>query len=384
MDDGIQVRFDERGLVCAVVQDARTNEVLMVAWMDAEALERTRTSGLATFWSRSRQEQWVKGATSGNYLHVESLTADCDGDTILVKVRPDGPSCHTGARSCFFTPLAAPTTLSLEDARADYHLHTTWSDGDATPRAMIEAAIAAGLARIGFSDHSHTPFDPGYCMAPEAYAAYRDDIRSLAREFAGRIDVRVGLEQDYFSPWQGTGFNYLIGSVHYVRVPGAPGVMVTPANPDGEFLPVDIDAETLAVGIERYFDGDGLALAEAFFAAEADIVRRTGCSIIGHFDLVKLFAVPAGLIDPSHPRYVAAWQRAADALLATGVPFEINVAGAAKGLDCYPAPDIVAYLAARGARFVFSSDAHETARVLAHDGRTELDAYRAILSQVVD
>lgn len=97
----VEVRFDDAGLITAVVQDATSRDVLMVAWMDATALASTRSSGLATFYSRSRREQWVKGATSGNYLHVRELRTDCDGDTLLLTVDPDGPACHTGARTCF-------------------------------------------------------------------------------------------------------------------------------------------------------------------------------------------------------------------------------------------------------------------------------------------
>ncbi|MCC6747773.1 MAG: phosphoribosyl-AMP cyclohydrolase [Deltaproteobacteria bacterium] len=97
--------FDERGLLPAVAQDAVTGEVLMVAWMNAEALRRTRESGRATFFSRSRQALWQKGETSGNVLEVVEIRVDCDGDTLLLKVRPAGPACHTGARSCFFREL---------------------------------------------------------------------------------------------------------------------------------------------------------------------------------------------------------------------------------------------------------------------------------------
>jgi phosphoribosyl-AMP cyclohydrolase len=96
------MNFDDKGLVPAVVQDARTGEVLMLAWMNAEALEKTRTTGAATFWSRSRGELWVKGATSGNTQAVRSIHTDCDRDAVLVRVDPAGPACHTGARSCFF------------------------------------------------------------------------------------------------------------------------------------------------------------------------------------------------------------------------------------------------------------------------------------------
>lgn len=108
-----------RGLVAAVVQDADTLAVLMVGWMDAAALEATQATGRVTFWSRSRGEQWVKGETSGNTLDVVSVHLDCDADAVLVVARPAGPTCHTGAASCF----------------------------DAASRAGVEAAGAGGEAR---------------------------------------------------------------------------------------------------------------------------------------------------------------------------------------------------------------------------------------------
>lgn len=89
------------GLVCAVVQQHDTGEVLMVGWMDDEALARTLVSGRVTFWSRSREEYWRKGDTSGHVQHVRSVATDCDGDALLVRVDQVGPACHTGSRSCF-------------------------------------------------------------------------------------------------------------------------------------------------------------------------------------------------------------------------------------------------------------------------------------------
>ncbi len=102
-----EVRFDERGLVPAIVQDARTGQVLMLAYMNAESLRRTLTSGETWFWSRSRGELWHKGATSGNVQRVVEVRLDCDGDAVLVRVEPAGPACHTGADSCFFRALRA-------------------------------------------------------------------------------------------------------------------------------------------------------------------------------------------------------------------------------------------------------------------------------------
>jgi len=106
------VTWDSQGLAPAIVQDASSGEVLMLAWMNRESLRRTLETGLATFWSRSRGELWVKGATSGNRQAVRAVRLDCDRDAILVRVDPAGPACHTGARSCFLAgePLldAAP------------------------------------------------------------------------------------------------------------------------------------------------------------------------------------------------------------------------------------------------------------------------------------
>lgn len=108
----MDLKFDERGLIPAIVQDAINGRVLMMAWMNAESLQLTLESGEAWFWSRSRSELWRKGATSGNVLRVRELRADCDGDTLLLRAEPAGPACHTGKESCFFTPL---TTASQEE-----------------------------------------------------------------------------------------------------------------------------------------------------------------------------------------------------------------------------------------------------------------------------
>jgi len=110
----LELKFDDRGLVPAVVQDADTHEALMVAYMNAESVRRTLDSGDAWFWSRSRSELWHKGETSGNYQRVAKARTDCDADTILLEVHPDGPACHTGATSCFFEDIERPTEADSE------------------------------------------------------------------------------------------------------------------------------------------------------------------------------------------------------------------------------------------------------------------------------
>ncbi|WP_353987854.1 phosphoribosyl-AMP cyclohydrolase [Ruicaihuangia caeni] len=96
-----RARFDERGLLPAIIQEEGTEQVLMLGWMDAEAMRRTLTEGRVTFWSRSRQEYWRKGDTSGHAQYVRAAALDCDGDTLLVRVHQVGAACHTGAHACF-------------------------------------------------------------------------------------------------------------------------------------------------------------------------------------------------------------------------------------------------------------------------------------------
>lgn len=100
-----ELKFDDRGLIPAIVTDADTGQVLTLAYMNRESLQISMEKGLTCFFSRSRQELWLKGETSGNYQHIVSITADCDRDALVVKVHPDGPACHLGTVSCFSYPV---------------------------------------------------------------------------------------------------------------------------------------------------------------------------------------------------------------------------------------------------------------------------------------
>jgi phosphoribosyl-AMP cyclohydrolase len=100
-----QLKFDERGLIPVIIQDVKNNEVLMLAYMNEESLEKTIASGKCTYWSRSRQCLWLKGETSGHFQKVQEIYYDCDGDTLLIKVQQLGAACHTGNRTCFYRKL---------------------------------------------------------------------------------------------------------------------------------------------------------------------------------------------------------------------------------------------------------------------------------------
>lgn len=134
------LRFDRDGLIPTIVQDQQTRQVLMVAYMNQESLRRTVESGDAWFWSRSRQQLWHKGGTSGNFQHVTNLSVDCDADAILLEVNPDGPACHTGAVSCFFQ--------SLEEAEA--------AETESEP-APLNGAVIDGLAAVIAQRHRDKP-----------------------------------------------------------------------------------------------------------------------------------------------------------------------------------------------------------------------------------
>ena len=140
-------------LTAAIVQDAETGRVLMLAWMDDEALRRTRESGEAWFWSRSRQELWHKGETSGNTLAVEEIRDDCDGDAILLRVRPAGPACHTGSLSCFAPRLWRRVAERAKERPEGSYVTSLLEQGPAAAaRKVGEEGVEAALAGASESD----------------------------------------------------------------------------------------------------------------------------------------------------------------------------------------------------------------------------------------
>lgn len=245
----------------------------------------------------------------------------------------------------------------------DLHMHTCYCDGSAAPEDMVISAIEKGLSTVGVSGHSYTFFDESYCMQKAEVPRYLAECRYLRAKYFDRIHVLCGVEQDYYSDYPTDEFDYVIGSVHYVKV-------------DEEYIPVDESVTILQDAVEKYFNGDIYALCELYFATVADVVNKTDCDIIGHFDLISKFIevgddacdVPHtgdsanAIFDIHHPRYIAAWQKAVDTLLKHDVPFEINTGAISRGYRTspYPSEDMIAYIMEHGGRFVLSSDAHST------------------------
>ena len=231
--------------------------------------------------------------------------------------------------------------------KADFHVHTTYSDGAQAPEEMIQTALNMGITHLGFSDHSFTRYDTSCCIPESVIPAYRAEIERLKVKYSGRIKIYCGLEQDIDSPLPQAEFDYLIGSVHSLCV-------------QGRWFPVDWKREHIE-SLCELMGGDIYRVAEAYYDRVGQVAEQTHCDLIGHFDLIAKLNDRCRFFDEGHPRYVSAWQRAADELLKADIPFEINTGAMARGYRSqpYPSGEIVAYLARQGARFVLSSDCHD-------------------------
>lgn len=229
----------------------------------------------------------------------------------------------------------------------DLHMHTAYCDGKDTPEDMVLSAVDKGLDTVGISSHSYTFFDESYCMQKEDIPRYIAELRYLRAKYFDRIHVLCGVEQDYYSDYPTDEFDYIIGSVHYIKV-------------GDEYIPVDESVEILRAAVQKHFGGDVYALCELYFDTVADVAEKTRCDIIGHFDLISKFIEREPLFDAGHPRYVKAWKAAADRLVTYDVPFEINTGAISRGYRTQPYPDevMIAYIKAKGGRLILSSDAH--------------------------
>jgi phosphoribosyl-ATP pyrophosphohydrolase/phosphoribosyl-AMP cyclohydrolase len=184
--------YDERGLVPCVVQDAAAGTVLMLAWMNAEALRLTRETGTVHFWSRSRQALWKKGETSGNTLALVELRLDCDGDTVLARVRPAGPTCHTGATTCFFHRDGAddddgvPAAGSAEDGRPAGSM--TRGEGAQILGRLAQILETRRDAATGEKSYTRSLLDAGM---PKILAKIAEEHGELAAELPAGPEDKV-------------------------------------------------------------------------------------------------------------------------------------------------------------------------------------------------
>lgn len=229
------------------------------------------------------------------------------------------------------------------------HTHTVFGDGKNTAEEMVLGAIRAGCASLGFSEHSPMPAaDPdGWSMASQDVDAYRAEILTLREKYRGRLEIFLGLEQDLDSPNPEGDWDYRIGSVHSVWR-------------EGLALSVDESTETFDRIVREYFGGDGLAFAGAYYRREAEAAEKTGCQIVGHFDLVAKFNEGGQFFDEAAPRYRRAALEALEAVMERDVIFEINTGAISRGYRTlpYPAPFLLRAIREKGGRVCITSDSH--------------------------
>lgn len=230
---------------------------------------------------------------------------------------------------------------------SNYHTHSIYCDGRDAPVEMAEKAFSLGFSALGFSGHKDPAFSS--CgMTPEKEAAYRQAVTALKKAYAGRMEVYCGIEQDILAGPRDPWYDYAIGSVHWIEK-------------DGVRLSIDWKAEKARSNIEEAFQGDPYAYAAAYFETVAQVKEKTGCDIIGHFDLLTKFEDQCAFFDQEHPRYRAAVLSALDALCAPGTVFEINTGAMSRGYRSspYPAPWILKELKQRRCAVMINSDCHD-------------------------
>lgn len=238
--------------------------------------------------------------------------------------------------------------------KMNFHTHTIFCDGKESAESMIQAALAKDFTRLGFSGHCFNDFRPEdtkvWCMSPETSGRYIKEVRALAEKYQNEIEIFCGVEQDFCSSVSTEGFDYVVGSVHYVEK-------------DGMYYCVDESPETLERAICEGFGGNPYALTERFFAQEAEVVQKTNATFIGHFDLVMKFNEGNRFFDPMERRYRNAALTAMDALIETGRPFEINTGAMYRGLrqEPYPSIQLLRNLHERKGEILLSSDSHDGA-----------------------
>lgn len=230
----------------------------------------------------------------------------------------------------------------------DLHVHSVFSDGRDTPRDIVISAIEKGVKTLGFSDHSYTEFDERYCIQRDKQAEYIRTINELKNEFSDKIKILCATEQDFYSTAPTSGYDYVIGSVHYVLI-------------DGEYIPVDETADILKQAADKYFSGDILSLCEAYFENVGKVYEKTKCDIVGHFDLITKFNEQEQLFDENDPRYIRAYRKAVDKIITDCKVFEINTGAISRGYRTtpYPSENIRSYIRQKGGKFILSSDSHQ-------------------------
>lgn len=228
--------------------------------------------------------------------------------------------------------------------QADFHCHTTFVDGAHSAEEMVLSAIAKGMKTVGISEHAHVPFDPECSLSPKDTLVYHQEIDRLKEKYKDQITVLCGIEMDYYSLDDASAYDYVIGSVHYLKV-------------NGKTYSVDLSPKETLRCIDEAFAGDCYAYAKCYFEHVAELKNKLNPSIIGHFDLLTKFQENGVSFNIDDPVYKRAATEAIQAL--SGCTFEVNTGAMSRGYrkQPYPALSWLQYICEKGS-IVFSSDSH--------------------------
>ena len=239
--------------------------------------------------------------------------------------------------------------MAKEYLLSSVHVHSKLCDGKNTPEELAVTAWKQGLQTLGFSGHSHTPHDIEYCMTNARTQLYRAQVAKLKERYAGKLDILCGLEWDLLSDNDPAAYDYWIGSTHYVQGPRT-----------GKYYEIDWREADLAACIQEDFDGDGLAVVEAYFANVAAVAAKEP-TILGHFDLIKKVNAGSKFFDENDERYTAAADKALRTAAEHHCVLEVNTGAVYRGFrkDFFPSPALLKDWLALGGDVVITADAHD-------------------------
>ena len=229
------------------------------------------------------------------------------------------------------------------------HTHTVYCDGQNTPEGMVLAAVQKGFDSLGFSGHSYTPFDKSCSMSESGTAVYCKEVRTLQGLYRTQIELFLGIEWDYYSEIDREQFDYTIGSVHYLQ------------GESGKYYCVENTPEELDACIKLLCGGDGIELAQRYYALVTEMAVKNKPDILGHFDVLKKLNQGGRFFDEDSPAYRRIALNAVDAVAGTGCICEINSGGVYRGYrrDPYPSRFLLKRMAEKRIPIILSSDAHD-------------------------
>jgi histidinol-phosphatase (PHP family) len=235
---------------------------------------------------------------------------------------------------------------------SNFHAHSTFCDGTEAPESMVKAAVSKGCTAFGISGHAPMGFETCWTMTEQGMADFIGEMKRLKAAYAGQLELFCGVELDFYSPEPQGDFDYVIGSVHYVKK-------------DGALLNVDDSEDVQCRDVAQYYGGDFYAYTKDYFYTVADIVPKTRPDFIGHFDLVTKFNEGGKLFDEADPRYYKPALEALTAVTERQKLFELNTGAMYRvGRSVpYPPPFLLKALRDRGGEIILSSDSHDGASI---------------------